>query len=266
MLKYLAFLLLAINPINYIANINQTQLDAIKAYQDKDYDKAIVKYLYLMEELGVKNDLVYFNLAQAFYQKKFYTEANAFYQKVVQETKKDELKSITFLQLGLLAEKSKSYEQALNYFKNALKKYPLNIEARYNYELLKKRLKRLQPPQNKKNNNNEQKENQNNLKNQSANEDENGENKNAFKKGTGEKQKVKDLQADLNGDQQMKINANSQNVSKDKLKQMNMNVEKANMVLEAMKNQEVQYLQQRKKNLTQKNNTQNGTAAQLPDW
>jgi len=62
-------------------------------------------------------------------------------------------KSLANQQLGVMANRKGKFEEALNYFKNALKADPTNEEARFNYEIVKKKLeeKKKQEEQQKQN-------------------------------------------------------------------------------------------------------------------
>ncbi|MGW8123027.1 hypothetical protein ACV07N_10260 [Roseivirga echinicomitans] len=192
--------------------------------------------------------------------------------------------SSAFNQKGIIAykksevakgeEKKPLTEQALNDFKNSLRKNPENESARYNYELLKK-LIREQEEQDKNNEDSkdqEQKEDQDKQdqeqKDKKDQEDKSDQEKKDQEQKDKEEQEKKDQE---NKDQQENNEEQDPNQEKpqdkdpleklkEKLEEMNMTPEKAQMILEAMKNNEVQYVQQNKRKATKKKDTTK------PDW
>ena len=58
-----------------------------------------------------------------------------------------QFKSVSYQQLGMLAHREGKLEEALAHFKSALKANPANEDARFNYELVKKKLDEQQKQQ-----------------------------------------------------------------------------------------------------------------------
>jgi hypothetical protein len=133
----LAALLILTDPLA-ISKINGIKSDARKAYQAGDYKTAVDKYSELVK-LGVKEDEVMLNLANAYYLQKDTANAFSGYQSLAQSNKK-EVAAKANNQLGLMLNERGKAEKALSRFKNAIKSDPRNSEARYNYEMLKKKL------------------------------------------------------------------------------------------------------------------------------
>uniref|UniRef100_UPI00404844B1 hypothetical protein n=1 Tax=Roseivirga sp. TaxID=1964215 RepID=UPI00404844B1 len=166
--------------------------------------------------------------------------------------------------------------QALNDFKNAIKKNPSNESAGYNYELLKKLIKQQEEQQQKDDQNQDQNKDQKDQKDQEKKDQEKkdqekqDQEKKDQEKQDQEKQENKDQQ---NKDQE-KENPDEQDPNqenkpeeqdpleklKEKLKEMNISPEKAQMILEALKNNEIQYVQQNKRKATKKKDSSK------PDW
>jgi hypothetical protein len=121
-----------------ISKINSIKSEARKAYQAGDYKTAVDKYAELVK-LGVKEDEVMLNLANAYYLQKDTANAFSRYQSLTQSNKKD-VSAKASNQLGLMLNERGKPEEALSRFKNAIKSDPGNNEARYNYEMLKKKL------------------------------------------------------------------------------------------------------------------------------
>ena len=134
-------------------------------------------------------------------------------------SKKNKIKSIAYQQLGVISDKYQKLKESSELFKNSIKSNPENIESKYNYELVMKKIK----------------------------EQENKENKDQ------QKQENKDQQKQENKDQQ------KQSIE-EKLKEINISKEKAEMILEALKNNEIQYLQQLKRKTSKK------VDKSKPDW
>lgn len=122
-----------------ITKINNMKADAKKAFQAGDYQGAARKYQYLVDSLGIKEDEVLLNLAHAYFLQK--DTANAFtrYQSLTQSAQKN-ISSKANNQLGLMTNQRGKAEEALGYFKQAIRADPSNNDARYNYEMLKKKL------------------------------------------------------------------------------------------------------------------------------
>lgn len=275
----LVFLLatLLFTDLDKIGKINSAKSEAKKAFLAGDFTTAIKKYTYLIDSLGVNEDEVRANLASAYFQANDTTGALNNYQRLTQSANK-KISSVANQQLGVMANNQEKLEESLNYFKQALKASPENDEARYNYEIVKKKLeeKKKQDQQNKDQKNQDkkddqkkdQKDQQKDKKDQEKKDQEkkdqekkDQEKKDQEKKDQDKKdQKEKDPKDQKEKEQKEKEQQEKDEKNKDKkdippsvsekLKEMQMSEEKAKMILEAMKNQEVQYLQQNKRKAT----------------
>ncbi len=189
------------------------------------------------------------------------------------EASKKHLASNAYNQLGIISVKKGEQSQkerkifletALSQFKQALIKNNTNENARYNYELLKKYLKQQeeqeQDDQNKddKDQNEEQQEQdkkdqeqqEQDQKDQQDQKQQEKEQQQEEKQEDGEKKEDKDgeqQEQEQNEQEQGEQEEDPLEKLKEKLKEMNIPLEKAKMILEAMKNQEVQYIQQMKR-------------------
>ncbi|PSR52411.1 hypothetical protein AHMF7605_02155 [Adhaeribacter arboris] len=121
-----------------ISRINAYVTEAQEAYSRQDFSTAIYFYKYLSDSLQVRDRAVRLNLAHAYYQQKKMGQAVKYYQPLLTKTP-TRIASLVNLQLGVIIV-SKDKTKALNYFKQALILNPLNEEARFNYEWLKKYL------------------------------------------------------------------------------------------------------------------------------
>ena len=249
-----------------ISKINGLKSEAKKAYLKNDFKTAIKKYRYLVDSLNVREDEVLLNLASAYYNLKDTTNALSQYQSLTASSK-NQLRSKAQQQLGMIADQQGKQQEALNYFKEAIKSDLTNKEARYNYELLKKKIEEKKKQDQKK------QDDQNKDKDQEKDKDkkdQDQEKKDQQKKDQEQKEKEKKEQEEKKKQEQKDQEKKDQEQKdkeqkekeekekkdeekkmppsvKDKLEQMNISPEKAEMLLEAMRNQEKQYLQQNKR-------------------
>jgi Ca-activated chloride channel homolog len=270
---FLLTILLLIGPGD-ISKINTVKSEARKAYLAGDYKTAAAKYTYLVDSAGVREDEVMMNLANAAFHLNDTTRALGSYQSLTL-SQNPRLKSIANQQLGVMVNRNGKMEEALNYFKQAIKADPANDDARFNYELVKKKLdeKKKKEEQQKQDKNQQNKDQENKDKESKEQEnkdkqDQKNKDDKKEKESKEQEEKEKKEQEGKEKEQKEKEQKDKQNQEKkdippsvkEKLKDMDMSEEKARMILEAMKNQEIQYLQQNKRKPTkQRDKTK-------PDW
>ena len=151
-MKYLLAALLAallIDP-GKIARENRAKSEAREAYTSGDYKKALEKYKYLADSLGVREDEVLLNLGHTYFQTNDTTNALSTYQSLV-GSMNVAVRSKANQQLGILHHRQGKMEVALADFKAAVKADAANIDARYNYEMLKRKLDEKKKEDEKKN-------------------------------------------------------------------------------------------------------------------
>ena len=134
--------------LDKIGKINTAKSEAKKAFLSGDFETAAKKYRYLVDSLGVTEDEVRANLAAAYYQLKDTANALNTYSQIAQSSNA-RIRSVANQQLGVMADTKGKLEEALNYFRQALKAAPENQEARYNYEVVKKKLAEQKKKDNK---------------------------------------------------------------------------------------------------------------------
>jgi hypothetical protein len=282
-------LLLLFTDFDKIGKINSLKSEAKKAYASGDFKTAIQKYRYLVDSLSVKEEEVLLNLANAYFHERDTANVQNTYLPLT-ESKNTKLNSIANQQLGVVANRQGKLEEALNYFKQALKVAPDNEDARFNYEMVKKKIadKKKEDQKNKDNKDNkddkkdqnrDQKDKQNkdqkdkdkkeqekkDQENKDKKDQENKDKKEQEKKDKEQKDKKdqgkEDKDKEKKDKEQKEKDAEQKKEDKDKkenakpspqekLKDMQISEQKAKMILEAMKNQEVQYLQQNKRKAT----------------
>lgn len=255
-----------------VGKINKAKEEARKAYVAGDFQTAAKVYSMLVDSMGVADDEVKLNLANAYFQLNDSTNALQNYQPLTLSNNK-KVKTLANQQLGVLSNKQGKPEEALNYFKQSLKADPTNEDARFNYEMVKKKLdekKKQEQQQQDKNKKQEQQQQQSDQEDKQ--EKEQNDQKNKEKKESKDKQKQdqeeKDKEKDPQQQEEEKQDEQKNEDQKDelppsvkeKLKEMDMSEEKAKMILEAMKNKEAQYLQQNKRKPTKPKDKSK------PDW
>ncbi len=122
-----------------IARINTAKTAARTAYVEGDYKKAASLYKFLSDSLDVKEDEVMINLANSFYHVKDTANAMSTYQSLT-ASEKDHIRSKAHQQLGIMLHQQGKFEESLNNFKEAIKADNNNVDAKFNYEALKKKL------------------------------------------------------------------------------------------------------------------------------
>lgn len=138
-LAFAFFTLLAFIDPWLIRKINTAKSQAETAYKKGDYKTAISKYRYLIDSLDVQEDEISLNLAHAYYLEKDTAQAKSTYGSIA-ESLIGRVKSKAQQQLGVMANQSGKLEEALAHFKDAIKADPANMDARYNYEMLKRKI------------------------------------------------------------------------------------------------------------------------------
>lgn len=281
-MKYLFVLLIAfaITDPEKIGKVNTLKKEAREAFLSGDYKTAIEKYKLIADSLGVREDEVVMNLANAYFLEKDTAQAFSAYQSLTASAKKD-INSKAHLQMGIIANQQGRHEEALNYFKQAIKTNPQNEDARYNYEMLKKKLeeqKKQEQQQQQQNQNkdqqnqdqqqqqqDQQKKDQQDQKNEQQKKDQEKKDQQNQQQQQKDQEQQQDQQDPDKEQQQQDENQKNeqkkdQNLNRDKLEQMKISEEKARMILEAMKNAEKQYLQQQKRKAKQPRDRNK------PDW
>jgi tetratricopeptide (TPR) repeat protein len=284
-MKILLALLLVISPLtdlDKIARINKAKKEAERAYLAEDYILANAKYLYLRDSLGVNDDNLRLNLANTeFILNDTASALNSYAE--LKDSPNKEIRSRAYQQLGAMQFNTKKYKEALELYKSALKSDPGNADARYNYELLKKLIKEQEEQnkdkQNKDEKNKDQKDQdkkdqqeQNKEDQQKQDQEQQDKDKQDQEKKDQEQQdqekkdqedKDKKEQQGKKPDEQKKEDEQKKKpnpIDEDKLKEMKISEEKAKLILEAMKNNEVQYIQQNKRKAKKKKDPAK------PDW
>ena len=245
------------NPV-YIFQTNSAKKKATKLYQQKQYKEAASELLYMNNIWKLDEPTVTLNLAHSYFEQQdtsAISSSLAYYSEAV-NSKNDRVRSVANLQVGILKaqragsektkpkDKKKIYEDALVNFKNALRADQNNEEARFDYELLKRLLeieaKKQEQEQKDKSEEEKQKEEQ---EQQEQDEQKSEEDQNEDQQDGQENKEQDQSQEEKDAQKQ----AQQQQSAADKLKDMDISQEKAEQILDAMKQNEAQYLQQQQR-------------------
>lgn len=281
MTVYLINILLLVNifsslwaKFNKIAYTNDLKTRAEEAFHKQDYRNAASFYDSLLTHYELQDEKLRLNYAHALFKNGDRKHAGEQYE-ILTTSENNKIASTALQQLGLLAVSRGKNDKALLYFKQALKIDPVNEKARFNYELLTKlNQQELETEQAKKSSQKDKTppgkrkaEKETDIKRITEGGAETGQKgekeKGGNLKGESESGREKKGEGGNNGDSrelQMSNKGNRKEESfKIRLSEIQMSEEKAKFLLEEMRNEEVQYLQQLRKKHYNKN-------YKGPDW
>ena len=247
------FIIIILLNINNIDEINRLTKEAEIYFKNEEYDKSIANYKILIDSFDVTNEKIYLNLAHSHFLSNDTAKAleNYTYATI---TNNNKIKSIALQQIGNINESRNKLEEALDFYKESIIIDNNNIDSKFNYELVKKKI------QKQKENKQENPNDNNNKEDKKEDKKENSENKKNDEKGNKDEQEKEknEPQEDKN---EQKNSENSDNESlEEKLKKINMSKKKAEMILNALNNNEFQYIQQLKRKPNKKKDSTK------PDW
>ncbi len=263
----LSLLLLISTDPREIAKVNSLKKEAEKAYNSGNYKLAVQRYS-ILDSLGVDDPALKLNLAHAYYNLKDTTGAKTNYQSVLNSPDK-RMRSVAYQQLGVMQKEANKLEEALQNLKSSLKADPTNAGARYDYEVVKKLLEEQKKQEQEQEQNKENQEEQDQEKDQeNSDEKKEGDENEEQEKEEGEKEESEDKkdgekeegENEEGEEQESEEEPTPEEQMQQKLEEMNISEEKAKMILEAMRNNEVQYLQQQRRKATKRPDSGK------PDW
>jgi len=284
LLGWVLSLLLFIGGIDDIATINRLKKQAEEAYQQGEYAQAAQYYRLLIDSMQVQDERVYLNLAHAQLHAGDTATAQRQYGQLMNAQSTD-IKSIAYQQLGNITTQQQQFQEALAMYKESLKANPANEDARYNYELIKKLQQEQQQQQQDQSEDNQdqsdeqkdQQEQQNQEQNQEQSEQQQDQDGESTDEQNQEQQPSDSEQQDgeqqpadpqeqntQQGEEQSEGEKSEEEMSNsplsERLEEMNISEEKARMILEAMRNNEMQYIQQNRRKPTKPKDRSK------PDW
>ena len=286
--------------LDKIAKVNKTKKEARQAYLDQNYQLAHDSYKFLIDSMGVKEDEVLLDFAHTQYQLKDTTNAVTNYQQLTQSANatiasvaEQQLGQMFFdkkqyepalehfknalrknpsnqearynyelLKKLIQEQKDQQQNQDQNQDKQDQQnqdKQDQNKDQQKKEEQNKDQENKDQQEQKDQEKQDEQQQKDQEKKDQEKNDQEKKDGKEDKDKEQNEEQKDKQQQEGEKSEEEKK-KEQPQPTASDKLKEMNISEEKAKMILEAMKNNEIQYIQQNKRKATKRKD--NGK----PDW
>lgn len=272
--------------ISQVSVTNEMKREAEEAYRSGDYKTAAQIYRKMIDEYRLEEEEIRLNLANSLFLADEKKTATTEYQ-ILTNSSDHLTRSIAYQQLGVMAALRGKFGPALSHFKQALIIDPANESARYNYELVKKlhdqelsmrqsaSRKAPQGPdqENKESRSGEQRRKEAMIRQLNSSgkqqtysgsktkggrlqeENESGDKQD----GSGEsdlesEEKEKELNPDESGNKEREA------LKSKRLREIRISEEKARQVLEIMKHEEIQYIQQRRKN------EPNREYKNKPDW
>ena len=236
-----------------IDEINRLTNSAEKSFFSKNYDESIRNYKTLIDSLDYSNEKIYLNLAHSYLLSNDTLNAIENYN-FASLTENNKIKSIALQQLGNINEKNKKLDEALSFYKESIIADNNNEDSKYNYELVKRR---IEEEKKKNQQNNKKDQNKNSKDNQKKNQ---SENKKQDKEGKEDKNNQKQDEQKQNKENEKNEKKSKEESVEEKLKKINMTKKKAEMILNALNNNEFQYIQQLKRKPSKK------TDKSKPDW
>ena len=158
----LIFLIISNNILeNDISKINKLTKNAEKAFKEKNYKIAINDYNTLIDSFNISNEKIHLNLAHSYLLSNDTLKAIENYN-MASVTNDNKIKSIAYQQLGNINENKNKLKNAAEFYKKSILSNNSNLDSKYNYELVTKKLKEQEKKkQENKEQNNKEKENKN---------------------------------------------------------------------------------------------------------
>lgn len=237
------------------------------AFSSGNFQKSIDLYRKALTEedyVDFKKE-IHYNLGQCFYEIDSFTLALNEYRRSIKNSKgQNPLNSQAWNNIGVILSKDQKNEEkqqeALLAFREALKANHTNADARFNYELLKRRMQKEQNQQNQDKNEDKKDENQDKKdQNQDQNKDKQDQKDEQNKKDKGQDEQKKKGTEKQDQQNQKQKQKQPQQGQEGETKQMKM--EQARALLDAIDQNEKKFLQQLKKNTKVRQRRKTG-----PDW
>ena len=100
--------------------MNSIKRQAEYAFNQGEYENAISSFRTLTDSMGIDEDPIFLNLANAYFHQQDTSNAIQFYSRVL-SSEDDELRSRAYQQMGVINKQKNKLNEALTDFKSALK-------------------------------------------------------------------------------------------------------------------------------------------------
>ena len=260
---------------NNISKINALKKEAERAFMNENYEQSLSIYSTLLDSFHVDEEAIRLNLAHSYFHLKKLEESKNVYSTLSDAINKN-IRSAALQQLGVISKKEKKLEESLQYLKASIKSDISNTDAQYNYEVVKKLMEdqqnqdqqnqdqQNQDQQNQDQQNqdqqNQDQQNQDQQNQDQQNQDQQDQEQQSQEQQDQEQQSQEQQSQEQQSQEQQSQEQQSQeqqdqeqqNMIKERLQEMKISEEKALMILEAMRQNEIKYLQQQKRKATKK--------------
>jgi tetratricopeptide (TPR) repeat protein len=142
---YIILLFLNIRSLTNVSERNRLKIEAGTAFMRKNFILARDKYQHLANISFNLEPEARLNMAHAYFYTQDTARALLEYKRLLRVSD-EQIFTGALIQIGVISAMQKDSVTAMQLFKEALQKNPDNLIARYNYELLKKRLPNNNPP------------------------------------------------------------------------------------------------------------------------
>lgn len=216
-------------------------------YNSEKFNSAAGKYQKSLQ-INPENQDAKYNLGNSFYRLDSNTAASSFYQSVINDDVSDDIKSDAYFNYGNTLLKEQKFDESILAYKEALKRDPADMEAKYNLEYARRMLQQQQQQNQDQNQdqdqeNNDQDQNQDQQNKQDKNKDQQNQDQ--------KKQQNQDQKRDQNKDQQQQNQAGNKDEKKEgqqaQPKQQKISKEQAEQMLKNLARREKQILMGQKK-------------------
>ena len=131
------FILLIIGFLFVAASLNDAR-KANEAFKNGDYELAAQLYRQAIDQ-NPDDARLYFNLGNALAEAGYTEDAMEVFEQFRNLTEENKQQSLADYNRGKLLSDQENYEEALSHFRDALRKNPNDEDARFNYELAKRK-------------------------------------------------------------------------------------------------------------------------------
>ena len=260
---------------NNISKINALKKEAERAFLNENYEQSLSIYSTLLDSFHVDEEAIRLNLAHSYFHLKKLEESKNVYSTLSDAINKN-IRSTALQQLGVISKKEKKLEESLQYLKASIKSDISNRDAQYNYEVVKKLMEDQQnqdqqnqdqqdQDQQNQDQQNQDQQNQDQQNQDQQNQDQQNQEQQDQEQQSQEQQSQEQQSQEQQDQEQQDQEQQSQeqqsqeqqdqeqqNMIKERLQEMKISEEKALMILEAMRQNEIKYLQQQKRKATKK--------------
>jgi Ca-activated chloride channel homolog len=146
MIFFSVVILLVFAPIQTLIAADRSKIkDGIESFQSEKWDESLNKFQDALVD-DPTNPLLHFNVGDALYKKKNFEEALKSFEKSL-NTKDVSLQQQAYYNIGNNYYQMNKYQEAIDYYKKALELDPEDVDAKYNLELVRAKIKEMSKKQ-----------------------------------------------------------------------------------------------------------------------